>query len=638
MSTTRVLGGASPVARALARVAVGPAVGVAASAALALPPGTLVNRQGTLVIAGECGPFRAMAAGGTQAIGASLTGGLVRWGTWDQTGGGLEEIEGDFIAVSAGSTPGFAALRPDGSALIKRLSGYSSVPGPFAEIAFGNNAAVALTPDGQLQWVTPGVPAGAPTSGAFLDVDIGTFKAGGGIRADGTPVVWGDSLANVPVPPGTFVAISLGSSHAVALRNDGEAICWGNNVDGQCNSLAGPFVMVAAGGAQTIALRPDGTIAQWGALFQPPPAGPFVAIDAGGGYALGMRADGRIEAWGATMGALDPGQATVRTGFSTTGSYILRRDGMLEEVGTSPYGSLPELNTPGAYRDLVASWSATAALRSDGSLVMQGVGLFGETLAPLDAFTRVLAGAYHFAALDAAGEATCWGLNAWGQCDAESGPFVDLACGDYHTIALRADGTVAAWGDDFYGQSAVPSSIAAGATWAPGEEVIAVSAGTGHSIALRADGSVIGWGRNLEGQLDITGGPYVRAVAIGDSTYTIDASGTLTCFGHAVTQCPLVDDSIWTPMGGLFITTGPDCDDDSVPDFAELFAGEGDADGDGVPDACESAADLDGDGIVGAGDLALLLGAWGGSGGGDLDGDGIVGAGDMAILLGEWSA
>lgn len=46
--------------------------------------------------------------------------------------------------------------------------------------------------------------------------------------------------------------------------------------------------------------------------------------------------------------------------------------------------------------------------------------------------------------------------------------------------------------------------------------------------------------------------------------------------------------------------------------------------------------DLDGDGAVGAPDLAILLGQWGGPGSGDLDGDGEVGAGDLAILLGAW--
>lgn len=46
-------------------------------------------------------------------------------------------------------------------------------------------------------------------------------------------------------------------------------------------------------------------------------------------------------------------------------------------------------------------------------------------------------------------------------------------------------------------------------------------------------------------------------------------------------------------------------------------------------------ADLDGDGTVGASDLAILLAGWGGPGG-DLDNDGLTGASDLAVLLAAW--
>ncbi len=49
-------------------------------------------------------------------------------------------------------------------------------------------------------------------------------------------------------------------------------------------------------------------------------------------------------------------------------------------------------------------------------------------------------------------------------------------------------------------------------------------------------------------------------------------------------------------------------------------------------------ADLDGDGTIGAGDLSILLGAWGTAGPGDLDGDGTVGASDLSALLGIWGS
>ncbi len=46
--------------------------------------------------------------------------------------------------------------------------------------------------------------------------------------------------------------------------------------------------------------------------------------------------------------------------------------------------------------------------------------------------------------------------------------------------------------------------------------------------------------------------------------------------------------------------------------------------------------DLNGDFVVDAADLAILLGQWGGPGSGDLDGNGTVDAADLAILLGAW--
>jgi hypothetical protein len=50
--------------------------------------------------------------------------------------------------------------------------------------------------------------------------------------------------------------------------------------------------------------------------------------------------------------------------------------------------------------------------------------------------------------------------------------------------------------------------------------------------------------------------------------------------------------------------------------------------------------DVDGDGIVGSGDLATLLAAWGACGDtcpADFDGDGIVGPDDLVVLLAAWN-
>ena len=70
-------------------------------------------------------------------------------------------------------------------------------------------------------------------------------------------------------------------------------------------------------------------------------------------------------------------------------------------------------------------------------------------------------------------------------------------------------------------------------------------------------------------------------------------------------------------------------------------ASETDANGNLIPDECETrAADLNGDGVVDAADLAAILNAWGPCAGAacaaDLDGSGLVDAADLAMLLGQW--
>lgn len=95
----------------------------------------------------------------------------------------------------------------------------------------------------------------------------------------------------------------------------------------------------------------------------------------------------------------------------------------------------------------------------------------------------------------------------------------------------------------------------------------------------------------------------------------------------------------FVPMVRGVVAIDADCDGDGVLDSCQILDEPRlDANSNGRLDICEPLADLDGDGVVGATDLAILLAAWGSRGLGDLDGDGIVGAGDLAILMASWGA
>ncbi len=113
----------------------------------------------------------------------------------------------------------------------------------------------------------------------------------------------------------------------------------------------------------------------------------------------------------------------------------------------------------------------------------------------------------------------------------------------------------------------------------------------------------------------------------------VDITGDFAVVGDAL------DDANATDAGSAALVMWPgDCDGDGTPDRCNMDLGAGtDRDFNGILDACERLpGDLDGDGEVSAGDIAVLLLAFGDCSGpclADLDGDGEVSAGDIAMLL-----
>lgn len=108
----------------------------------------------------------------------------------------------------------------------------------------------------------------------------------------------------------------------------------------------------------------------------------------------------------------------------------------------------------------------------------------------------------------------------------------------------------------------------------------------------------------------------------------------------------------WNDLAGGTLRTSlvewsADCNGDGVVDLGQIRSGElADANGNNIPDCCESGAcspcqgDVTGNGTVDGVDLAAMLGAWGTNGQGefetDVNEDGFVDGADLAILLGGW--
>jgi hypothetical protein len=101
-------------------------------------------------------------------------------------------------------------------------------------------------------------------------------------------------------------------------------------------------------------------------------------------------------------------------------------------------------------------------------------------------------------------------------------------------------------------------------------------------------------------------------------------------------------------INSVVIEWSADCNSDGVVDFGQIRAGElDDANANNIPDCCEQGvaclcpSDIDGNGVVDAIDLAIVIGYWGTNGGkeypqADIDRSGEIDAADLATLLGAW--
>ena len=134
--------------------------------------------------------------------------------------------------------------------------------------------------------------------------------------------------------------------------------------------------------------------------------------------------------------------------------------------------------------------------------------------------------------------------------------------------------------------------------------ILTVATGAANQIFIDASAAL-----NLDGFLQVSNGPGYTPIA-GDQVIITDGSSRTGTFDN-VTTCELAD-MFYTPTQAIYVY-GED---------TGVFA------------------DLNGDGVVGAPDLALLLGSWGPCSdlccNADLDQSGAVGAPDIALLLGSW--
>jgi len=127
------------------------------------------------------------------------------------------------------------------------------------------------------------------------------------------------------VSKGKWIAVAAGTSHSLAIKEDGTLWAWGDNSKWQLGNLSNidayepinigiddEWATVAAGSTFSLAQKKDGSLWAWGSglglghgqgVYSPSPSqimigSPWISFAAGKNHTVAVRADGTLWAWG----------------------------------------------------------------------------------------------------------------------------------------------------------------------------------------------------------------------------------------------------------------------------------------------------------------------------------------------------
>lgn len=295
-------------------------------------------------------------------------------------------------------------------------------------------------------------------------------------------------------------AIAFGTRHAVALRNNGDVLTWGDNVGCQLgrasrgNYDANPALVMR--NAKEIAAASD--------------------------HALVLTLDGKVYGWGTNP----QGELGVGDEYDKCEGPVL-----VESLADK---TITHIGTGSGFSVAVTSTGDLYCTGDNSMLQCPTQPRTGETLS----FARV-----PFSEL--------------------AGNVEAVAAGQFHTLVLGKDGRLYAFGRGRDGQLG-NGKTANGFVVVDGmNDVVSMAAGTWHSVVARADGSVWTWGNGVKSQLCDAGASnrttpsqvalpagtrVVRVAAGGHSTMLQAAAGTvIACGDNQVGQLGFASPAIGSP-------------------------------------------------------------------------------------------
>ncbi len=584
------------------------------------------------VAVGLC--FAVLAAGAARGEGP-----VVEWGAQATPPPSVDGREGTASAIAAGSFHSCA------------IQAGSDAADSGAVVCWGDNSSGQATPppsvDGSSAGTASAIAAGGRHSCAI--------EAG-----SGAVVCWGDSSYGQARPPrsvngrvrpgslqvpGRASAIAAGGNHGCAIQADtGAVVCWGYNYSGQAtpppsvDGTNGTASAIAAGSDHSCAIQADtGAVVCWGFGQAAPPwldgtAAKASAIAAGGGHSCAIVAgivagSGPVFCWGSNYsGQATPPVSVVYTDTATAiaaghdHSCAIQADsGAVVCWGYNSSGQAtppPSVNgTAGTATAIAAGFGYTLTIGTpeclDGVDSLDGDGLVDYPDDPgCDSPTDPLETSPALVCDD--------GLDNDGDFLAD---VADPGCDSPTDPSERSPSLVCDDGLDNDGDGLVDYPSDPNCRTSDSE------------IGACQDG-IDGDGDGLtdfpaDPGCDSGSDDSERGVACDDG---VDNDGDGSTDYPADPDCSALDD----------VLEDSDADSDEIVDLldnciATTNRSQLDANQDGYGDACD--ADYDGDGVVGASDLARLEGAFGATLGSenydpalDADGDGVTGEPEVLLL------
>jgi len=277
-------------------------------------------------------------------------------------------------------------------------------------------------------------------------------------------------------------SISTGQSYACGVGRTGQALCWGNNDNGQAT-----VPTLSAG-------------VTWD------------SISSGDTHSCGVTSTGQGRCWGVN----DYGQTEVPT-LSAGSTWVSISAGSTHSCGMT---SLGEARCWGNNNRAMAS---APSLPAEGST-----------------WTSVSAGYTHSCGLTTTGQALCWGYDDNGALAVPDLPegvtWTSIKAGNKNTCGVTSAGQASCWGSigdwhpgDVGRRNNVPA-LPAGSTW------VSISPGRNHSCGLTSAGQARCWGNNDSGQTNVPimrdGSTWVSISVRSDNTCGVTTTGQARCWGN----------------------------------------------------------------------------------------------------------